>query len=108
ISFEGYTDPFLKRHLNTTPEVTPRVKSTVVKGATSISIDDAIRIAETALPGAVTTIVGVPEAPSDAFRVTRRFPEDRSGAGRSRLAIDQYSGQVLYLKSTRTDELGTR
>jgi len=108
MSFEGYTDPFLRRHFNTRPDIVPRVKSTVIEGATRLSADAALRVADEALPGAVTTIISVPATPTDAFRVTRRFPEDRSGAGRSRLYIDQYRGQVLYLKSTRTDEVGTK
>jgi uncharacterized iron-regulated membrane protein len=108
ISFENFTDPFLKRHLNSRPEVQPQLKSTPVTGGTRIPVDAAIRIANDALPGAVATIVNVPSAPTDAYRVTKRFPEDRAAAGRSRVYTDQFSGKVLYVKSTRTDELGTR
>jgi uncharacterized iron-regulated membrane protein len=108
ISFEGFTDPFLRRHLNSRPEVQPQLKSTPVAGGTRIPVDAAIQIANEKLPGAVATIVNVPSSPTEAYRVTKRFPEDRAAAGRSRIYLDQFSGKVLYVKSTRTDELGTR
>jgi uncharacterized iron-regulated membrane protein len=108
ISFEGFTDPFLKKQLDRHVETQPRLKSTPVVGAPRISVDAAIQIANETLPGAVATIVNVPSAPTEAYRVTKRFPEDRAAAGRSRVYVDQFSGKVLYVKSTRTDELGTR
>ncbi len=38
----------------------------------------------------------------------KRFPEDKTGAGRSRVHVDQYSGKVLRVVNSRELPLGTR
>jgi uncharacterized iron-regulated membrane protein len=107
ISFEAYADPLIKRSLNGAPDAPPPKRSSTSTGQ-RISLDEAIRRAEEALPGARATIVTIPGTATAVMRVTERFPEDRSGLGRSRVYLDQYSGEVLHVKSTRTDPLGTR
>ena len=42
------------------------------------------------------------------FRILKKFPEDRTPAGRSRVYVDQSSGQVLPVENTRTAPPGTR
>ena len=42
------------------------------------------------------------------FRILKKFPEDRTPAGRSRAYVDQFSGKALLVESTRTAPLGTR
>jgi len=79
-----------------------------VAGATRISIDRAIAIAEDALPGAFASNVGLPAGSKGVFRIFKKFPEDRTPAGRSRVVLDQFSGAVLQVENTRTAPLGTR
>jgi uncharacterized iron-regulated membrane protein len=106
IAFEGYTDPLVRR-LNNVPDA-PAPQSTPIAGARPIAVDDAIAIAERALPGAFASNVGIPANPKAVFRILKKFPEDRTPAGRSRVYIDQFSGQVLLVENTRTAPLGTR
>lgn len=106
IAFEGTTDPLVKR-LNHAPDA-PAPQSTPSAGATRISVDEAIAIAEQALPGAFASNVGIPNGPKAVFRILKKFPEDRTPAGRSRVYVDQFSGKVLLVENTRTAPLGTR
>jgi uncharacterized iron-regulated membrane protein len=107
ISFEAYADPLIKRWFNRGPDPQPPKASSPSNGR-RISLDEAVRLAQEALPGARPTIVSVPSTASAVIRVTVRFPEDRSGLGRSRVYLDQYTGAVLHAKNTRTDSVGTR
>ena len=106
IAFEGTTDPLIKRLNHAADAPVPR--STPVPGGTRLSIDQAIAIAEQALPGAFASNVGIPGGPAAVFRILKRFPEDRTPAGRSRVYVDQFSGRVLLVENTRTAPLGTR
>ena len=106
IAFEGFTDPLVRR-LNDVPDA-PAAQSTPVAGGTRIPVDEAIAIAERALPGAFASNVGLPAGPKAVFRILKKFPEDRTPAGRSRVYVDQFSGKALLVENTRTAPLGTR
>jgi uncharacterized iron-regulated membrane protein len=106
IGFENVTDPLVRR-LGAAPDA-PAPQSAPVGGAVRISIDQAVAIAEQALPGAFASNVGLPGGPKAPFRIFKKFPEDRTPAGRSRVYVDQFSGRVLLVENTRTAPLGTR
>jgi uncharacterized iron-regulated membrane protein len=107
IAFESTTDPLVRRLNPEAPEA-PAPQSTPVAGGRRISIDEAIAIGERALPGAVASNVGLPAGPKGVFRILKKYPEDRTPAGRSRVYVDQFSGKVLLVENTRTAPLGTR
>ena len=107
IAFERTTDPLVRRLNPASPEA-PVPQSTPVAAGTRISADQAIAIAERALPGAFASNVGLPAGPKSVFRILKKFPEDRTPAGRSRVYVDQFSGTVLLVENTRTAPLGTR
>ena len=107
IAFENTTDPLVRRLNPVTPEAAAP-QSTPIAGKARISVDEAIGIAERALPGAFASNVGLPAGPKAVFRILKKFPEDRTPAGRSRVYVDQFSGQVLLVENTRTAPLGTR
>jgi uncharacterized iron-regulated membrane protein len=106
IAFERWTDPLVRR-LNDVRDA-PVPQSTPVAGGTRISVDEAIAAAEAALPGAFASNVGLPNGPKAVFRILKKFPEDRTPAGRSRVYVDQFSGKALLVENTRTAPLGTR
>jgi len=71
-----------------------------VVGATSISADEALAIAERAAPGAMPTFMQLgSEGP---MRIAMKFPEDHTPAGRTIAFLDRYTGNILSLKNTRT------
>lgn len=106
IAFGEYTDPLLKK-LDSRPDPPADVQSAPIEGALPISVDDAVRIANAALPGAQTSSINLPTPGKAVYRAALKFPEDRTPAGRSRIAIDQWSGAVLLKLNTREAELGT-
>jgi uncharacterized iron-regulated membrane protein len=106
IAFESTTDPLVRR-LNDRLEP-PSPQSTPAPGAKRITLDQAIAIGESVLPGAAASNINVPATPKAVFRILKKFPEDRTPAGRSRVYIDQFSGAALLIENTRTASLGTR
>ncbi len=86
------------------PATVPR--STPHEGAHRVSLEDAVRTARQALPGAKVSFVLVPHG-DRALRVQLHFPEDRTGAGRSVVYLDGYSGAFLQVQSRRARDLGT-
>src|SRR5262249_30730062 len=67
----------------------------------------ALAVARAALPEAVPISVNVP-APTGVYAISARYPEDLTPGGRSRIFIDQYSGEMLLAESSRTAPLGSR
>ncbi len=75
--------------------------------ARPITLEQAMEIARSALPGTTPFGINVP-GPKGAYLVRSRFPEDRTPGGRSRVIIDQYTGKVLLAEDSRTAPAGTR
>lgn len=95
----SFTEPLLRRLDPTQPQARP--ESAPVDGAIPISLDDLVRRAQAALPGAQIRNFPIPAGPKAAYRVQLRFPEDKTPGGRSQVFIDQYSGEVLRVESSR-------
>ena len=105
ISFERWTDPMFMR-LNESPLPQLARQSTDVRQR--VTADDLAAAARTALPGAFLKGIGIPDGGNSAIIAMMKYPEDRTPGGRSRVAIDQHSGRVLTVISTRTAPTGTR
>jgi|UniRef100_UPI00378378B9 uncharacterized iron-regulated membrane protein len=70
-----------------------------------LSVDEAVRLAEAALPGARAASVEMPPPQRPVFRIQLAFPEDGSPAGRSVAFISRLDGGVLGLHSSREGTL---
>lgn len=106
ISFERWTDPLFMR-LNADPA--PQLPRDSVDGGEATATADAVAAAaRQALPGAFLKGIGIPNGGTGAIVALMKFPEDRTPGGRSRVAIDQHSGRVLAVVSTRRAPAGTR
>jgi len=79
----------------------PQPASTPQPGVPAISVDDAFTKALAALPGARITTVGLALGPRATYQFTMKLPEDNTPGGRSQVAIDKYSGQVLQMQTSR-------
>lgn len=78
-------------------------------GAAFISVDQALVLAEKALPGARAMSAEMPPPnPRAPFRVQLAFPEDGSPAGRSVVFLNQVGGAVLATHSSRVGTLMQR
>jgi uncharacterized iron-regulated membrane protein len=89
-------------HLITLSRIHPlpqKLKSNLIKDQKSLSLLQILQIADSALPGAMTTKVKLPEQPSDSFKVHKKFPQEHGERGHSQVVIDQYSGNVLAIRN---------
>jgi uncharacterized iron-regulated membrane protein len=107
ISFEQITDPLIAR-LNATPLPELPKQSTVVPGVAPMSADALAERAKATLPGAFLKGISVPNGGKGVIVALMKYPEDRTPGGRSRVYLDQYSGNALAVLNTRTAPLGTR
>lgn len=107
IAFEQQTTPLLYKLTGSQEVEQPRLQATPVPGAQPITPDQAMDIARKAVPGATPSILIVARG-KQVYRVSSRFPEDRTPGGRTRIAIDPYSGKVLFTLDSRTGPGGYR
>lgn len=85
----------------------PKVTSPAAPMQSGVSADEAVKIAEQTLRGGSATYLELPLAAEDVYRVTVRLPgEVRRSAGRSRVWIDQFTGEVLATHDTRDNSFG--
>jgi len=77
------------------------------KSSASAGPDALLAAAEKAVPGAsVTSIMGI--GGNAPVRITMRFPEDATPAGRTNLYLDPFTAAVISQQTSRTAPLGTR
>jgi len=107
ISFEAQTTPFLYRISHSQPPPRPRLQVATIPGRTPITPDQALAIARAAVPGATPLFIIVPHG-NQAYQIFSHYPEDRTPAGRTRIAIDPYSGVILMLIDSRRAPAGYR
>ncbi len=106
IAFGNVVDPLVERLNGTTPVVSlPR--TVPVRTGAVITPDTALAIASRALPGAFADVLRLPGRPGDVYLAFLKFPEDRTPAGRSHVAIDPYTGRVLAIDNMRAAGWGT-
>jgi uncharacterized iron-regulated membrane protein len=108
IGFEEIVRPALYSMTHSHPAAPPAVKSQPASGGPAMTVDDAAATCSAALPGAELILLRLPANRTDSFMAYMRFPEDHTPGGRSRVFLDQYSGKVLWLESSRTSPAGTR
>ena len=107
ISFERWTDPIFMR-LNTAPVPQLARESAAVAGVAPLSVNALASAAHSALPGSFLKGLTIPNGGKNVVVAMMKYPEDRTPGGRSRVALDQYSGQALTVINTRTAPAGTR
>jgi len=107
IAFSEYTAPAMYKVTHSEPADLEN-ESTPVEGARPISPDQAVSAAAAALPGASPVSLMPPAGADGSYRVALHFPEDRTPGGRSEVYVDQFSGAVLSVESSRTAPAGTR
>lgn len=90
-----------------TPDA-PSAVSTPQAGVSRVGPDVALAAARHALPEASVAAIGIGSRPTDVYRVAMRLPGDLTPGGRSRVWVDQYSGQALLVDDARRAPLPTR
>lgn len=106
VHWDDETRMLVNRLANVTDTPLPKGDETVTSG-TRLDADKLAAIATASVPGArVTAMIGL--GGYKALRITMKFPEDGTPSGRTNLYIDQVTGKVIYLQTSRTAPIGTR
>jgi uncharacterized iron-regulated membrane protein len=76
--------------------------------AARLNLDDVVRIADTAFPGAPTTRVDFPLGPSGTYVVNKQLPQWVAGKVATQVYIDRYTCKVLRVDDARDATSGYR
>src|SRR5262249_12537066 len=106
IGFDEKTVPLMYKLTGSQAAQAPKVPPPP-PGASPIGVDRAMQIAAAAIPGATPFAINVPNA-KGSYLVRSHYPEDLTPGGRSRVIVDQYTGNVLFAEGSRTAPAGTR
>lgn len=68
----------------------------------ALSADSLLALARGAAPGARPTVLLMPTGRSSYARVSMRYPEDRTPAGRTVALLEECTGRVAYLQTSRS------
>lgn len=108
IGFEQKTTPMLYKMTGSPPVARPKLQSTPIEGAQMIGPDEALAIAAHAAPGVIAVALNPPQGPRGEYLISAHYPEDRTPGGRTRIAVDPWTGQVPYKLDSRTAPAGYR
>lgn len=106
LTFYETVDPVINGFMGMPPPPDPPT-SQIVTGKTPMAIDQVLRNADTALPGAATTKIFPAKTSVAAVNVWKKFPQDAHPYGSSYVYLDQYSGTVLRLANSFKAPLNT-
>ena len=91
------------------PEQTPPLRpDPPSRDSSPLDPDRLVAIARQAAPHASVTWVQLSTGPRSPVRITLKYPEDHTPAGRTRILLDAYSGKVLQVLDSRTAPIGYR
>jgi len=107
VYFDGEIERYLHQRAGSAP-VSRNAPSVEQAGATRISADQALASAGAALPGTRPLSIVLPANAKASYLVIVRYPEDLTPGGRSWVNVDQYSGKVAGLQSSRTAAVASR
>ena len=107
ISFESQTTPFLYRISHSQPPRWPNLQVALLPGRSPITPDQALAIARATVPGATPFFITVPHG-NQVYQIFLHYPEDRTPGGRTRIAVDPYSGNILMVIDSRRAPAGYR
>jgi len=86
----------------------PEPKSTLIANSPPMAVDTILQKANAALPGGEITYVSLPTEADGFFRVAKKLASEATPHGRSRVYLDQYSGEVLGVENALEAPLANR
>lgn len=105
VHFDGIDNVMRRLNRPASPSAPPK-QQPAAPGTPVLSLDSIALVARGAVPGAAIMNIQLPPSPASPAMVQLKYPEDHTPAGRSRVWIDKYRGNVLLAMSTRTAPLG--
>ncbi|WP_138498271.1 PepSY-associated TM helix domain-containing protein [Nostoc sp. PA-18-2419] len=105
-NFYDLTEPIIYA-VTFTPKLSEPV-SKPVPGKSTLNLTQQLKIADTALPGAITKSIYFPSKPEEALQIRMKLPQENVEYGNSNVYLDQYSGKVLRVDNALKLPLGDR
>ncbi|MBC6432936.1 PepSY domain-containing protein [Nostoc sp. HG1] len=105
-NFYDLTEPIIYA-VTFTPKRSELV-SRPISGKSAFGLTEQLKIADAALPGAVTKSIYLPGKPEDALQIRMKLPQESSDYGDSNVYLNQYSGKVLRVDNALKMPLGDR
>jgi uncharacterized iron-regulated membrane protein len=106
-NFSDKSEPVIYALTNSAPP--PDLVSKPIAGKSPLSLSGLLQRANAALPGTDTIFISIPTKPTEAFMSIQRFPHETVDAEhQTRIYLDRYSGEVIYLKNALKPSLGDR
>ncbi|MEH2201550.1 PepSY-associated TM helix domain-containing protein [Nostoc sp.] len=105
-NFYDLTEPIIYA-VTFTPKQSELV-SKPIPGKSAFGLTEQLKIADAALPDAVTKSIYFPGKPEDALQIRMKLPQENSDYGDSNVYLDQYSGEVLRVDNALKMPLGDR
>ncbi|MGI2902890.1 PepSY-associated TM helix domain-containing protein [Tolypothrix sp. VBCCA 56010] len=105
-NFYSFTEPII--YAVTFTPLAAELVSKPIPGKSTLKLTEQLKIADAALPGAVTKSIYFPGKPEDALQIRMKLPQESSDYGNSNVYLDQYSGEVLRVDNGLKMPLGDR
>ncbi|MEH2177851.1 PepSY-associated TM helix domain-containing protein [Nostoc sp.] len=105
-NFYDLTEPIIYAVTFTTKSSEPVSK--LIPGKSTLNLTQQLKIANAALPGAVTKSIYFPSKPEEALQIRMKLPQENVEYGNSNVYLDQYSGKVLRVDNALKLPLGDR
>ncbi|MEH1934498.1 MAG: PepSY-associated TM helix domain-containing protein [Nostoc sp.] len=105
-NFNDLTEPIIYAVTFTSKLSEPVSKP--IPSKSTLGLTEQLKIADAALPGAVTKSIYFPSKPEDALQIRMKLPQENEEYGNSNVYLDQYSGEVLRVDNALKMPLGDR
>ncbi|MBP5972958.1 PepSY domain-containing protein [Brasilonema sp. CT11] len=102
----GFTEPIIYA-VTFTPKPSEPI-SKPISGKSTLNLTQQLKIANAALPSAVTKSIYFPGKPENALQIRMKLPQESSDYGDSNVYLDQYTGEVLRVDNALKLPLGSR
>ncbi|MEH2117816.1 PepSY-associated TM helix domain-containing protein [Nostoc sp.] len=79
-----------------------------IPSKSTLGLTEQLKIADAALPGAVTKSIYFPSKPEDPLQIRMKLPQENVEYGNSNVYLDQYTGEVLRVDNALKMRLGDR
>ncbi|PPS43170.1 PepSY domain-containing protein [Chroococcidiopsis sp. TS-821] len=101
-NFAEFTKPIIYAIAQTPQLAEPTSTRPTTTHQSFVTLNEILLKADAALPGAVTTNISLPSTPEGTFKISKKFPQEKGNSGRSEVYIDQYTGEILQIRDSRS------
>ena len=105
-NFYDLTEPII--YAVTFTQKPSELVSQPIPNKSTLKLTQQLKIANAALPGAITKSIYFPKLPEETLQIRMKLPQENEEYGNSNVYLDQYSGKVLKVDNALKMPLGDR